>query len=148
MLESSFANGPIPLLMQKARYILILRPALGRLRLPKPPRPFLVLHRTCLPALLTVTLFRHSLRRSFLRHTRQGRTRAPRRLPPLRRRITTPRGPNFRVARMEVEWAVGMNNNNMTRIRCRTPTHMFRVLMKSYSSHIHNHGRPGRHHIH
>ena len=103
MLQSRFASGPTPLPMQKARYILILPPALGRPRLPRPPRPFPVPHRTCLPALLTVTLFRHSLHRSFLLHTRQGRTQAPRRLPPLRLRITTHRGLNFKGAHMEEE---------------------------------------------
>lgn len=146
MLESSFASGPIPLFMLKARYILILRLALGRPRPPKPPRPFPVPHRTYPPALLTITLFRHSRRRSFPLHNRQGRTKAPHRLPPLRRRITTLRGLNFREARTEVERVAGTSNST-TRIRCRTPTHhIFRVLMKCYSSRIHSHGRRDHHH--
>jgi len=82
MLESNFASDPAPQLILKARYILTLRPALGRPRLPRPPQPFLAPRRTCLPALLTVILFRRSHRRSFLLHTRQGRTRAPRRSSP------------------------------------------------------------------
>ena len=150
VVEINFASELQPLRSnKKARYILILRRAPGRLRPPSPLRLFLVLPRTCLLSLLTVTPFRHCRRRSFPPLTRLGRTKAQLRPPPLHRgaqKTTTRLVLNFREALTEVERVAGMNRQPYTtRIRCRMPAHhiILRALMRCFRSRNHNHGRRG-----
>ena len=149
MLEINFVNEAPLLFTQRARYILILRPARGRLRPPKPLRPSLVLPRTCLLNLLTVIPFRLYRLRSFPLLTRQGRTQVPPRPPPLHRgalKITTRQVLNFKEARMGVGRAAGTSRRPYTaRIRCRVPAHhiILRALMRCYRSRNHNRGSHG-----
>jgi hypothetical protein len=149
MLEINFVSEAPLLFTQRARYILILRPAHGRLRPPKPLRPYLVLPRTCLLNLLTVIPFRHCRLRSFPLLTRQGRTQVLHRPPPLHReaqKITTRQVLNFKEPRMGVERAAGTSKRPCTaRIRCRVPAHhiILRALMRCYRSRNHNRGRHG-----
>jgi hypothetical protein len=149
VVEINFASGQQPLrFTKKARYILILRHAPGRLRPPSPLRLFLVLPRTCLLSLLTVTPFRHCRRRSFPPLTHLGHTKVLLRPPPLHRgaqKTTTRLVLNFREALTEVERVAGMSRQPCTRIRCRMPAHhiILRALMRCFRSHHHNHGRRG-----
>lgn len=151
VVEINFASEQQPLrFTQKARYILILRRAPGRLRPPSPLRLFLVLPRTCLLlSLLTVTPFRHCRRRSFPPLIHLGLTKVLLRPPPLHRgaqKTTTRLVLNFREALTEVERVAGTNRQPYTtRIRCRMPAHriILRALMRCFRSHNHNHGRRG-----
>jgi hypothetical protein len=150
VLEINFVSEQQPhRFIQKARYILILRLAPGRPRPPSLLRLFLVLPRTCLLDHLMVTPSRHSRRRSFPRLTHLGRTKVPRRRPPLLRgaqRITTPRVLSFREALTEVERAAGTSRQPYTtRIRCPMPAHhiILRALMRCFRSRNHNHGHRG-----
>jgi len=150
VVETNFASEQQPLrFTKKARYILIIRRAPGLLRPPSPLRLFLVLPRTCLLSLLTVTPFRHSRRRSFPPLTHLGHTKVPLRPPPLHRGVqktTTRRVLNFREALTEVERVAGTSRQPFTtRIRCRMPAHhiILRALMRCFRSRNLNHGRRG-----
>jgi hypothetical protein len=150
VVEINFASEQQPLrFTKKARYILILRRVPGRLRPPSPLRLFLVLPRTCLLSLLTVTPFRHCRRRSFPPLTHLGHTKVQLRPPPLHRgaqKTTTRLVLNFREALTEVERVAGTSRQPYTtRIRCRMPAHhiILRALMRCFRSRNHNHGRRG-----
>jgi len=144
MLGINFVSEQHQLFMRRARYILMLCPAPGRLRPLKPLRLFLVLH-------LMVTLFRRSPLRSFTPLTRLARIKVLRRpRPPPRgaQKIITRQLLSFKETHMEVERTADTSRRTYTtRIRCRIPRYCFilRALMRCFRFHNHNRGRLGHH---